>query len=377
MRWKAKALFILGLVGVVPAAASELVATLPPWLAVAQADRVCFYRLPQVSARRCESLGEPIRALTLTSLADQPAAIIGTAKGRVMALSITDGATIAETRLSAPISTLAAAEPATLLMVVAAGEPAWLLRLPELTVVKRIDRAAMISVLARRQSFLVAGEDANEWAEVSYDPAAPPIYRGLVHDFRMGEAIGTAGYLNPRPIELQRPTRLVALDDARGMALGLSVDGARIEVVQLDVRRTIASLALRFPIVPRHGAAAQRGHLAWLLLVVGDESLVVLLNKQSLKIEQWRRLPASMHGIRLGPGNDRLWLAGAAEVRLLDSASLATIGEIALSDATLVALPDLPAEPAGLWALVRRDDSADLVLQLLTTESATAPRQAR
>jgi hypothetical protein len=62
----------------------------------------------------------------------------------------------------------------------------------------RRSRIAHIAVSEARRSFVVAFESLSELWEVSFDPDAPPIYDGLVHDWRGREAIGVPGFLNPR-----------------------------------------------------------------------------------------------------------------------------------------------------------------------------------
>ena len=49
---------------------------------------------------------------------------------------------------------------------------------------KRTSRASAVYDAAPRRSFVVALKDLPELWEVSYDPKAPEIPVGLVHDFR-------------------------------------------------------------------------------------------------------------------------------------------------------------------------------------------------
>ena len=56
-----------------------------------------------------------------------------------------------------------------------------------------------------RKSFVVALKDLPELWEISYDPKAAPIHDGLVHDFRMGEAIAKTGFLGVRRTPLSEP----------------------------------------------------------------------------------------------------------------------------------------------------------------------------
>jgi hypothetical protein len=51
---------------------------------------------------------------------------------------------------------------------------------------------------APRRSFVVALKDVPELWEVSYDPKAPEVATGLVHDFRSREGTFVPGFLNAR-----------------------------------------------------------------------------------------------------------------------------------------------------------------------------------
>jgi len=116
-----------------------------------------------------------------------------------------------------------------------------------LKLVKSIPTLSRVSAVydaAPRRSFVVALKDVPELWEVSYDPRAEPIAAGLVHDFRLKEGAFVPGFLNPRRTVLQD-----VLDDfffAPGYRelIGTQRDGKRAQVVQLDVRRVIASVEL-------------------------------------------------------------------------------------------------------------------------------------
>lgn len=100
--------------------------------------------------------------------------------------------------------------------------------------------------LPLRRSFLLAPADLPEWWEVSYDPQAEPLYDGLVHDYRMGEAIAQAGFLGVRRIPLDAPLSPVMHEPARHTVWGVPADAAggaqTAQVIQLDVRRRIGTV---------------------------------------------------------------------------------------------------------------------------------------
>nr|MBP6801767.1 c-type cytochrome [Zoogloea sp.] len=63
------------------------------------------------------------------------------------------------------------------------------------------DASSRISAVydaAPRKSFIAGLKDLPEVWEISYDPDAKPFFDGYVHDYKMGEAIATPGFLNPR-----------------------------------------------------------------------------------------------------------------------------------------------------------------------------------
>jgi hypothetical protein len=104
------------------------------------------------------------------------------------------------------------------------------------------ERAAVIDVawLPARRSFVIAFDTLPELWELSVDPQAPPVHDGLVHDYRMGEAIAAPGFLGVRRTPLAAPVRALAADSHGGpQVLARSADGAWL-LVHLDVRRAIA-----------------------------------------------------------------------------------------------------------------------------------------
>ena len=108
-------------------------------------------------------------------------------------------------------------------------------------------RARQVLALAARRSFLVSFEGLPEWWEIALDPRAEPVYDGLVHDYRMGEGLASAGFLGVRRTRLSEPLLIVSLDGA-GFALGRGAPRAdgrfELQVVQLDLRKAVARFAV-------------------------------------------------------------------------------------------------------------------------------------
>jgi hypothetical protein len=103
----------------------------------------------------------------------------------------------------------------------------------------------VIKYLAARRSFVVGFAGLAELWELSVDPAAPLLFDGMVHDFRLGEGLASPGFLGVRRTRLDAPVRELAIDARHAYALTRAIedtpDGrARLALVQLDVRREIA-----------------------------------------------------------------------------------------------------------------------------------------
>ncbi len=109
---------------------------------------------------------------------------------------------------------------------------------------------------APRRSFVATFEDIPEIWEISYDPQAPDIFDGLVHDYRMREAIARPGFLGVRRTLLDMPLRDLSFDPSHAYAWGATAtraDGSSaLQAVNLDVRRSIATLPMQG--APRPGA---------------------------------------------------------------------------------------------------------------------------
>ncbi len=113
---------------------------------------------------------------------------------------------------------------------------------------KKSSRVSAVYDAAPRHAFVVALKDIAELWEISYDLGAEPIHDGYVHDYRMGEAIATPGYLNARRTLLEEPLDDFFFDSGYRHAIGATranaAGGMTAQVVNLDVRRKIADLPI-------------------------------------------------------------------------------------------------------------------------------------
>lgn len=105
---------------------------------------------------------------------------------------------------------------------------------------RQTSRIAALQHAPLRRSFIVALRDIPQLWEISYDPGAAPIYDGLVHDYRMGEAIARPGHLGVRRTPLGAPLRQLRLDPAQRYLLGAGPDYAGMAMLHLDARVQIS-----------------------------------------------------------------------------------------------------------------------------------------
>jgi hypothetical protein len=113
-------------------------------------------------------------------------------------------------------------------------------------------RVSAVYDAAPRRSFVAAMKDIPEIWEISYDPAAPPVYEGLVHDYKMGEGLAKTGFLTPRRTRLDEVLDDFFFDASYAYVMGASRGATKGQVVNLDVRRKIADLDL--PGMPHLGS---------------------------------------------------------------------------------------------------------------------------
>lgn len=95
-----------------------------------------------------------------------------------------------------------------------------------------------------RQSFIVALKDIPELWEITYDKDAAPIYEGYVHDYQYGEGVPVPGPFPPRRIPLPSILDDFTFHPSYMELVGASRDGGGGQVVNLDVRKRIATVDL-------------------------------------------------------------------------------------------------------------------------------------
>lgn len=112
-------------------------------------------------------------------------------------------------------------------------------------------RVSAVYDAAPRKSFIAALKDIPEVWEMSYDDNAPPVYPGLVHDYKMGEAVALPGPFAPRRTPLDDYLDDFFFDGRYDHLIGSS-RGGKGQVINLNVRRRIADIEL--PGMPHLGS---------------------------------------------------------------------------------------------------------------------------
>ncbi|MBL8258540.1 MAG: c-type cytochrome [Candidatus Competibacteraceae bacterium] len=111
-------------------------------------------------------------------------------------------------------------------------------------------RVSAVYDAAPRKSFVAALKDIPELWEMSYNPKAEPVFKGYVHDYKMGEAVALPGQWTPRVTKLDAilDDFFFSQDYAYVLGAARPADGsdkpAGGQVVNLDVRRKVADLPL-------------------------------------------------------------------------------------------------------------------------------------
>ncbi len=117
-------------------------------------------------------------------------------------------------------------------------------------------RVSAVYDAAPRQSFVAALKDVKEVWEVSYNPKAPEIPAGMIHDFKYREGKFIPGFLNPQRSQLDDYLDDFYFTQDYHEVMGASRNDAKSavsgQVVNLDVRKKIADLEL--PGMPHLGS---------------------------------------------------------------------------------------------------------------------------
>lgn len=151
-------------------------------------------------------------------------------------------------------------------------------------------RVSAVYDAAPRKSFVVALKDVPELWEVSYDDNAPPIYSGLVHDYKMGEGIATSGKLNPRRTPLESTLDDFFFDQSYTHLIGASREG-KAQVVNLNVRRKVADLDLTGMPHLGSGITWERGDQTLMATPNLKEGLITVIDMKNWQVVRQIKTP--------------------------------------------------------------------------------------
>lgn len=113
-------------------------------------------------------------------------------------------------------------------------------------------RVSAVYTAPPRNSFVVALKDFKQVWEINYTDNPPPVYRGYVHDYKMGEGIAEKGLFPVRVIELDDYLDDFFFDQSYDNLIGASREGSKGKVINLIVGRKIADIDL--PGMPHLGS---------------------------------------------------------------------------------------------------------------------------
>ncbi len=155
-------------------------------------------------------------------------------------------------------------------------------------------RVSAVYDAAPRKSFIAALKDIPEIWEIPYDDKAEPIYRGLVHDYRLGEGLAEKGPFPVRRILLDDYLDDFMFDQSYTHLIGAARNGKNGQVVNLIVGRKIADVDL--PGLPHLGSGITWDYRGTTVLATPNlkDGLVTVID-----MKNWKTIK---HIKTLGPG---------------------------------------------------------------------------
>ncbi len=113
-------------------------------------------------------------------------------------------------------------------------------------------RVSAVYTAPPRNSFVVALKDLKQVWEINYSDDPPRVYRGYVHDYKMGEGLAESGRFPVRRIDVDDYLDDFFFDQDYEHLIGASRNGNKGQVINLFVGRKIAEIDL--PGMPHLGS---------------------------------------------------------------------------------------------------------------------------
>jgi DNA-binding beta-propeller fold protein YncE/cytochrome c553 len=236
---------------------------------------------------------------------------------------------------------------------------------------KRSSRVSAVYDAAPRKSFVVALKDVKELWEISYDRNAPEIPVGLVHDFRSREGTFIPGFLNARRTLLEDYLDDFFFMPSYDTLVGASRDGARGQVVHLDVRRRIASVDI--PGMPHLGAGITWTHQGRTVMAAPNlkDALVTVVDTTTW--ETVRRIETAGPGffLRSHENTPYAWVDGMMGPRkdtlqVIDKRTLEIVGSVTPSPGKTAAHVEFTRDGRHALVSVWEHDGALVVYDAAT-----------
>jgi len=236
---------------------------------------------------------------------------------------------------------------------------------------KRSSRVSAVYDATPRKSFVVALKDIPEVWEVSYDPKAPEIPIGVIHDFQYREGAFVPGFMNVRRSVLQDTLDDFFFTQDYSEVMGASREAGKGQVVHLDVRRKIADLDL--PGMPHLGSGITFVHDGKPVMATPNlkEGIVTVIDMKTWKavkqiatngpgffMRSHDATPYAWIDSMMGPRKDTL--------QVIDKRTLAVVGEVTPSPGRTAAHIEFDRHGKHALASVWENDGAVVVYDAAT-----------
>ena len=236
---------------------------------------------------------------------------------------------------------------------------------------KATSRVSAVYDATPRKSFVVALKDIPEVWEVSYDPKAPDIPIGVIHDFQYREGAFVPAFLNARRTILAETLDDFFFTQDYSEVMGASREAGKGQVVQLDVRRKIADLDL--PGMPHLGSGITFDYGGRRVMATPNlkEGVVSVIDMKTWKPVKQIRTNGPGFFMRSHDATPYAWIdsmMGARKdtLQVIDKRTLAVAGEVTPSPGKTAAHIEFDRYGKYALASVWENDGAIVVYDAAT-----------